>query len=628
MLEGADGLDEVAQHLPTLLLQRPDHAGQTLHEAQTLLAVAAVTDLAPDHRRTQRPLRRIVRRLHPVAPRERPQRLAQVQQRRAQLLRARAAAVEAAHEHPLDAPTHPVLGLQPAPEPFPHPRPVADVPPVREQFVRPVQQQRADVTALVLPVHHRLEVAAQVRPAQLPLLQGALVVGAEAVAADRPLDGAPEQRAQRRCAARGGDDEVAQRARDRHPQPAQPALELPARLVDVLDGGMLECRADLLVRYFQCPRRLPLQRRDGAEADGDVEEGFADLLQAAAADVLAAGQVRQRGTQARAEGRGAQLRGDLLAALVPAARAGARVALELGDDGGAARQLGDLVPRRRRIIRPGLLRQWRVAVLTARRDQGDDVVEALLRQPLPLVPGVSGLAAGASPRGPLEHRLGGGGRVGRRRRGGVGGVLPQARQQIGDERLQLGDAALQLGDAGIALDTAGAKGCAHEADSRRHKSARPPPFLGETERLPRKIEEPRRRDIAPQTGRLELRRSCGITRQRVPALASPDARMPDIRPRDERTNGDRAMTDHRADYTQKPAAYGCPAGADHDREVPEIDLLSPLTIRGVTLRNRIVMSPMCQYVASDGLADDWHLVHLGSRAPGGVALATVHAPGV
>jgi 2,4-dienoyl-CoA reductase-like NADH-dependent reductase (Old Yellow Enzyme family) len=62
--------------------------------------------------------------------------------------------------------------------------------------------------------------------------------------------------------------------------------------------------------------------------------------------------------------------------------------------------------------------------------------------------------------------------------------------------------------------------------------------------------------------------------------------------------------------------------------VPEIDLLTPLTIRGVTLRNRIVMSPMCQYVAQDGLASDWHLVHLGSRAAGGVALVMVEATAV
>ena len=74
--------------------------------------------------------------------------------------------------------------------------------------------------------------------------------------------------------------------------------------------------------------------------------------------------------------------------------------------------------------------------------------------------------------------------------------------------------------------------------------------------------------------------------------------------------------------------HGCPAEADHDREVPEIDLLSPLTIRGVTFRNRIVMSPMCQYCAREGLADDWHLVHLGSRAVGGVALVMVEATAV
>src|SRR5499426_3581421 len=75
-------------------------------------------------------------------------------------------------------------------------------------------------------------------------------------------------------------------------------------------------------------------------------------------------------------------------------------------------------------------------------------------------------------------------------------------------------------------------------------------------------------------------------------------------------------------------AHGCPAGVDHDREVPEIDLLSPLTIRNITLRNRIVMSPMCQYIARDGLADDWHLVHLGSRAAGGVALVIVEATAI
>ncbi|MBV8315272.1 MAG: NADH:flavin oxidoreductase/NADH oxidase [Planctomycetaceae bacterium] len=74
--------------------------------------------------------------------------------------------------------------------------------------------------------------------------------------------------------------------------------------------------------------------------------------------------------------------------------------------------------------------------------------------------------------------------------------------------------------------------------------------------------------------------------------------------------------------------HGCPADVDHDREVPEVDLLSPLTIRDVTFRNRIVMSPMCQYCAAEGMADDWHLVHLGSRAVGGAALIFVEATAV
>src|ERR1700733_5081105 len=58
------------------------------------------------------------------------------------------------------------------------------------------------------------------------------------------------------------------------------------------------------------------------------------------------------------------------------------------------------------------------------------------------------------------------------------------------------------------------------------------------------------------------------------------------------------------------------------------DLFSPLTIRGVTFRNRIAVSPMCQYSSADGFANDWHLVHLGSRAVGGAALVITEAAAV
>ena len=82
------------------------------------------------------------------------------------------------------------------------------------------------------------------------------------------------------------------------------------------------------------------------------------------------------------------------------------------------------------------------------------------------------------------------------------------------------------------------------------------------------------------------------------------------------------------DQTVRPTPRAGHAGTDHDREVPEIDLLSPLMIRGVSFRNRIVMSPMCEYSAQDGFANDWHLVHLGSRAVGGTALIMVEATAV
>ena len=57
-------------------------------------------------------------------------------------------------------------------------------------------------------------------------------------------------------------------------------------------------------------------------------------------------------------------------------------------------------------------------------------------------------------------------------------------------------------------------------------------------------------------------------------------------------------------------------------------LFDPLTLRSLTLRNRIAVSPMCQYSSTDGFANDWHLVHLGSRAVGGAGLVLTEAAAV
>ncbi len=57
-------------------------------------------------------------------------------------------------------------------------------------------------------------------------------------------------------------------------------------------------------------------------------------------------------------------------------------------------------------------------------------------------------------------------------------------------------------------------------------------------------------------------------------------------------------------------------------------LFEPLGIKGIELKNRIVVSPMCQYSSEDGFANDWHLVHLGSRAVGGAGLVFTEATAV
>ena len=58
------------------------------------------------------------------------------------------------------------------------------------------------------------------------------------------------------------------------------------------------------------------------------------------------------------------------------------------------------------------------------------------------------------------------------------------------------------------------------------------------------------------------------------------------------------------------------------------ELFSPLRLREVTFKNRVFVSPMCQYSAAEGVPTDWHFVHLGSRAVGGASLVMAEATGV
>src|ERR1019366_3650804 len=58
------------------------------------------------------------------------------------------------------------------------------------------------------------------------------------------------------------------------------------------------------------------------------------------------------------------------------------------------------------------------------------------------------------------------------------------------------------------------------------------------------------------------------------------------------------------------------------------NLFESISLRGITLLNRIAVSPMCEYSSENGLANQWHLVHLGSRAVGGAALVFTEAAAV
>lgn len=59
-----------------------------------------------------------------------------------------------------------------------------------------------------------------------------------------------------------------------------------------------------------------------------------------------------------------------------------------------------------------------------------------------------------------------------------------------------------------------------------------------------------------------------------------------------------------------------------------LHLFAPFTLKSITLRNRIGVSPMCMYSAEDGTVNDWHLVHLGARAAGGAGLVIAEATAV
>ena len=80
----------------------------------------------------------------------------------------------------------------------------------------------------------------------------------------------------------------------------------------------------------------------------------------------------------------------------------------------------------------------------------------------------------------------------------------------------------------------------------------------------------------------------------------------------------------RRELAEKGMAADVALGGPCDRMSTPL-LFQPITFRSVTARNRIVVAPMCQYSATDGLGDDWHVQHLGARAMGGAGIVFTEA---
>jgi hypothetical protein len=150
-------------------------------------------------------------------------------------------------------------------------------------------------------------------------------------------------------------------SRGGHPQPAFLAGLFPTGLIDVLDFGFLHGRECLGVSRLQGRAHLLLQGGDGAQADGSAEDVGTDLLGGPFGHMVLAGQVGEGGGQARPATVGAVLLRNAGPRDFAATGTRARVPLVLGDFGQQRRQLGDLMPRRRRLVGAGVGRQRRLA---------------------------------------------------------------------------------------------------------------------------------------------------------------------------------------------------------------------------------------------------------------------------
>src|SRR5437667_2451347 len=203
--------------------------------------------------------------------------------------------------------------------------------PSLEDFGNNLEAFSTDGNRRAAAIDALLEVAFEMRPANLPLEQGPKVVDAPAVTAQDAVDGVPQQRGQAQATPLAVDDEGRYGTGGSHPQPAFAAGLFPTGLIDVLDWGGLDRGLGFGMCRLQGGADFLLQRADRAQRQWDREDIRADLFGGAFGEMVMAGQIDDRRRQARATTVGVNFRRDRHAGDFPAARTGAGVSLIFGD---------------------------------------------------------------------------------------------------------------------------------------------------------------------------------------------------------------------------------------------------------------------------------------------------------
>ena len=417
----AQGFIEVRQYGPALQTQRLHYGQDALDKTATPFTAAAKTALPPQHRPSQHTLGVIVGRLHTLDKGKRPQRRFPRQQLPARAPRRRAAAAQTATQFPLHVRTDRTQDF--ALEPLPAVRPIAHLGPILEQHARQRQQVLADPPAYARSLGQGPEIANQMRPTQLSPAVGQHLVDTPAVADHNAGDDRAQQRLQTGQAAAGMDHEGGHCGRGRHPQPATLAGLAPTGLVGVLDLGDPHGLYGLVMGRGQRLAHLFFQVADATQGHRHVKDRLGDLLDAAAADAVAADQVGQGGGQAGAEAVPAQGCGDGGVRHGLACGTGAGMSLIFEDLGGQRRQFGDLMPGRFGVVGLPLLGQGMTAVSAGAGHEGDDLVQAFGWQASLQGGWMPRLAAGLFAGGLFDDGLGRLRRIGGGWQGRVGGVL-------------------------------------------------------------------------------------------------------------------------------------------------------------------------------------------------------------